>query len=110
LPVAIDDLDAPVLRETVHANIGTDVEAVVSQLRAKCADAGLAPVEVDLLLTHMRQVLSSLIEQGKRIAAVGSQMEATRELKGDGYSVRLIFREGVRRTFFEWLVDVLRGV
>jgi hypothetical protein len=98
-----------VLRETVHANIGTDVETVVSQLRAKCADAGLAPVVSDLLLTQTRQVLSSLVEQGKRIAAVGSQMEATRELTGNGYSVRLIFREGIRRSFLQRLIEMVRG-
>lgn len=97
------------LRETVHANTGTDVEAVVSQLRAKCADAGLAPAVTDLLLTQTQQVLSSLVEQGKRIAAVGSQMEATRELAGDGYSIHLIFREGVRRSFFQRLIDMVRG-
>jgi hypothetical protein len=55
------------------------------------------------------QVLSSLVEQGRRIAAVGSQMEATRDLTGDGYSIRLIFREGVRRSFFQRLVDMVRG-
>ena len=97
------------LRETVHANIGTDVEAVVSRLRVKCADAGLAPPVVDLLLMQTSQVLSSLVEQGRRIAAVGSQMEATRDLTGDGYSIRLIFREGVRRSFFQRLVDMVRG-
>ena len=97
------------LRETVRANIRTDVEAVVSQLRTKCNDAGIAPGVADLLLTQTRQVLSSLVEQGKRIAAVGSQMEATRELTGDGYSIRLIFREGVRRSFLQRLVDMVRG-
>lgn len=97
------------LREQVHANIGTDVEAVVSQLRVKCAAAGLTPAVIELLATQTREVLSSLIEQGKRIAAVGSQMEAIRELTGEDYSIRLIFREGVRRSFFQRLVDVMRG-
>jgi hypothetical protein len=98
-----------VLRETVYANTGTDVEAVVSKLRAKWANTGLDPSLTDLLLTQTREVLSSLVEQGKRIAAVGSQMEATRDLTGDGYSIRLVFREGVRRSFFRRLVDMVRG-
>jgi hypothetical protein len=98
-----------VLRETVHANTGTNVEAVVSQLRGKCGHAGLAATDTDLLLTQTRQVLLSFVEQGKRIAAAGSQMEATRELKGDGYSVRLIFREGIRRSLLQQLIDKLRG-
>ena len=36
-------------------------------------------------------------------------MEATRELTGDGYFIRLIFREGVRRGFFQRLIDLVRG-
>jgi hypothetical protein len=98
-----------VLRETVHANTRIDVEAVLSQLRAKCADAGLDSADTDLLLNETQQVLSSLIEQGKRIAAFGSQMEVTRELTGNGYSIRLLFREGVRRTFIQRLIDMVRG-
>jgi hypothetical protein len=98
-----------VLRETVHANAETDVEAVVSQLRTKCANSGVAPTDTDSLLLETRQVLSSLVEQGKRIAKLGSQMEATRDLTGDGYSIRLVFRQGVRRTFLERLMDMVRG-
>jgi len=98
-----------VLHETVNANIGTDVEAVVSQLHRKCADAGLAPAVTDLVLAQARQVLASLVEQGKRIAAVGSQMEVTRELTGDGYFIRFIFREGVRRSLIQRLIDMVRS-
>jgi hypothetical protein len=91
------------LRETLHVNTATDVEDVVSRLRAKCADAGLAPALAEILLNQTREILSALVEQGRRIAAVGSQMEVTRDLVGDGYSIKLIFREGVRRGFFERL-------
>jgi hypothetical protein len=98
-----------VLRETLHVTTATDVETVVSHLRTKCADAGLAPALADVLLNQTREILSALVEQGRRIAAVGSQMEVTRDLTGDGYSIKVIFREGVRRSFFEKLVDRLRG-
>lgn len=96
------------LRETIHVNTGTDVGAVVSRLRDKCTDAGVAPMLSELLLNQTREVLTSLVEQGKRIAAVGSQMEVTRELAGDGYSIRLIFSEGIRRTFLQKLFDKFR--
>ncbi len=82
---------------------------MVSRLRAKFADAGLAPVLAELVLSQTRELLSALVEQGRRIAAVGSQMEVTRDLVGDGYSIKIIFREGVRRRFFEKLIDRLRG-
>jgi hypothetical protein len=99
-----------VLRETIHANLGTDVDAVVADLRAKCLEAGLSPALTALVSTQADQVLSTLVEQGKRIAAVGSQMEATRDITGDGYSIRLIFSNGVHRTFAQRLFDKLRGV
>ncbi len=97
------------LRETLNVNTGTDVEAVVSRLRDKCIGVHLSQLHSDALLSQTRAVLTSLVEQGKRIAAVGSQMEATRDLTGNGYSIRIIFREGVRRTFIQKLIDRLRG-
>jgi hypothetical protein len=98
-----------VLRETLHVTTATDVEAMVSRLRTKCADAGFSSVTADVLLKQTRELLSTLVQQGSRIAAVGSQMEVTRNLVGDGYYITVVFREGVRRGFLERLVDRLRG-
>jgi hypothetical protein len=98
-----------VLRETLHVTTATDVDSVVSSLRTKCADAGLAPALAEPVLIQTREALSALIEHGRRIAAVGSQMSATRELTGDGYSIKVIFREGDRRGLLEKFFDRLRG-
>jgi hypothetical protein len=98
-----------VLRRTIHSNAGTDVEAVVSRLRVECSESGLAPILSDMLVTQTREVLWSLVEQGRRIAEFGSQMEAKRNIKGDGYSINIIFREGVRRSFFQKVLDKFRG-
>ena len=97
------------LRETLHVNTATDVDAVVSRLRTKSADAGLSPALAELVMKQTHEVLSALVEQGRRIAAVGSQMEVTRDIVGEGYSIKVIFREGVQRGFFEKLLDRLRG-
>ena len=97
------------LRETLHLDKTTDVEAVIAGLRQKSAESGLSPLMADVLLTQVRELVSSFVEQGKRIAAVGSQLEVTRDLTGEGYSIRIIFREGVRRSIFAKFVDALRG-
>jgi hypothetical protein len=97
------------LHETLYVTTATDVEAVVSRLRSKCADAGLAPATADLVLNQTREIISALVEQGRRIAAVGSQMEVTRDIVGGGYSIKVIFREGIRRSFLERVIDRLRG-
>jgi hypothetical protein len=107
-PAVIDGISV-VLRETLNVNTTTDVDAVVSRLRAKCADAGLAPAIAELVLNQTREVLSALVEQGRRVAALGSQMEVTRDLVGVGYSIKVVFREGIRRGLFEKLFDRLRG-
>jgi len=98
------------LRETIHANLGTDPELEVSKLRDKCLAAGLDASLTDLLVRQTDEILAGLVEQGKRIASVGSQMEVTRELAGDGYRIRLIFREGGKQGFFKKWLERLRGV
>jgi hypothetical protein len=98
------------LRETIHADLTTDAEIEASQLRDRCVAAGLDPPVTDLLVGQTKEILSSLVEQGKRIASVGSQMEVTRELAGDGYLIRLIFREGNTRSIFQKWLEKLRGV
>lgn len=97
------------LRETLHVTTATDVDTVVSSLRTKCADAGLPPALSEPVLIQTREILSALIEQGRRIAAVGSQMSVTRELKGDDYAIKVIFRQSDRRSSLEKLLDRLRG-
>jgi hypothetical protein len=97
------------LRETLYVTAATDVEAVVSRLRSKCAEVGLTPATTDLVLSQTREIISALVEQGRRIAAVGSQMEVARDIAGDGFSIKVIFREGIRQSFFERIIDRLRG-
>jgi hypothetical protein len=98
-----------VLRETLHLDTATHVESVIAELRNKSHQSGLSPLISDTLLREVRELILELVEQGKRIAAVGSQMEVTRDLSGDDYSIRIVFREGVRRSVFAKLLDALRG-
>jgi hypothetical protein len=97
------------LRETIHANIETNVELETAKLRERCYAAGLDKSLVDLLVHQATEILTSLVDQGRRIASVGSQMEATRELKGDGYLVRLVFNQGVQKGFLQRLLEKLKG-
>ena len=97
------------LRETIHASIDTDVERATAQLRERCVLAGLDPPSAELLVGQTAKILSALVEQGRRIASVGSQMEATRELSGEDYHVRLVFSQGKRKGLLERLLEKLRG-
>lgn len=97
------------LRETIHAGIETDVELEASKLRERCLTAGLDAAYVDLLVQQAKETLSGMVDQGRRIASVGSQMEATRELRGDGYLVRLVFNQGIRESFLQRLLKRFKG-
>jgi hypothetical protein len=97
------------LRETIHASIDTNVEREAAKLRARCEASGLDQLSAELLVGQTAEILSSLVIQGRRIAAAGSQMEATRELSGEGYLIRLVFNQGVQKGFLQRFVDRLRG-
>jgi hypothetical protein len=98
------------LRETIHASVDTNVELETSKLRERCLAVGLDGPNTDLLVSETAAVLSNLVDQGRRIASVGSQMEATRELRGDGYIVRLVFRQGVKQSFVQRFFEKLKGL
>jgi len=97
------------LRETIHADIGTDVELEIAKLRERCLASGLDTALSDLLIQQANETLTQLVEQGQRIASVGSQMEATRELSGEGYRIRLLFSQGVKKGLLQRLLDKLKG-
>lgn len=96
-------------RETIHANIETDAAQEAVRLRERSVAAGLDRPSADLLAAQATEILTALVDQGRRIAAVGSQMEATRELSGDGYLVRFVFSQGVRKGLLQRLLERLKG-
>jgi hypothetical protein len=94
----------------IKANELTDVGASVADLRVKCERSGISPVLTELLATQARKTLDQLVEHAKQLSATGSQMSATRELNGEGYSVKFEFRTArAGRSFFERVIDTLRG-
>jgi hypothetical protein len=97
------------LRETIHASVDTSVDRETAKLRERCEAAGLDQLSVELLVRQTAEILSTLVDQGRRIASIGSHMEATRELSGEGYLVRLVFSQGVRRGFLQRLLEKFKG-
>jgi hypothetical protein len=97
------------LRETIHANVDTNVDRTTTELRERCVAAGLDQPAIDLLVNQTADVLKALVDQGRRIASVGSQMKATRELCGDGYLIRLEFSQGIPEGLLQRLFKKLKG-
>jgi hypothetical protein len=97
------------LRETIHADVDTNVDREAAGLRERCIAAGLGQPAADLLVNQTADILKALVDQGRRIASVGSQMKATRELSGDGYLIRLEFSQGIPEGLLQRLFKRLRG-
>jgi hypothetical protein len=98
-----------VFRATVRANEASDVETTVADLRARCETAGLAGPATEMIVHQARAVLGELVQRGRQLASMGSQLHVSREVAGDGYLIKLVFRAGDRRSSFQRLLDALRG-
>ena len=96
-------------RTTIRADESTDVEATISDLRNQCERANVAPAVSEMIVTQVRDVLAPLVERGRQVAAMGSQMSVTRDVTGDGVSVKLTLRANVRPSFFERLINAFRS-
>jgi hypothetical protein len=89
-----------VLRATIRATEETDIELEVGKLRAEIHRSGLSSAVADLILHQVRVTLTELVQRGREIAAVGSQMTVDRQIAGEGYSVRIAFSAGKSKSSF----------
>lgn len=97
-------------RATVSATEITDLRAAASDLREQCERGGLDAVETERLVDQMTEVLAQLLERGKQLVAMGSQMRVIRQISADGHSVKLVFQTGgSRRTFLQHFFSSLFG-
>jgi hypothetical protein len=97
------------LRLTIDADERTDTDAEVERLRRSCSSARLDAAMTELLVAQTRAVLSQLVEHGKEVAAVGSQMRVSRELNGEGYSIKINFGPAASKSFFSRVASAIRG-
>jgi len=96
-------------RATVNATESTDLPVAVSELRAKCMRGGLDASSTEQVVDQVTDVLAQLLERGKQLASLGSQMRVVREITADDYSVKLVFQTGGRRTFLQRIRSSLFG-
>lgn len=96
-------------KATLHADERTDAAAEAATIRARAEKAGLKAPQIDLMHAEVSAVLAELVETARQAAALGSQISATRTLKGEGYAINLSLRGNDKRSFFSKLFDSLRG-
>lgn len=88
-------------RHSIHADVESDVEGLISDLQAKAAKAGLPEASVTMLSTRARAALDTLVQRSHRMAASGSTISAEQVLQDDAYHVRIAFGVGAKPTLLE---------
>ena len=95
-------------RATVRLNERANVAKETETLRICAERSGLNPVAARLLAASFAEVLTPLVENGRKLKAQGSQLEVTRKFEDKGYSVTLRFGARERTGFFARLLQLVR--
>lgn len=80
----------------VALNASSDIDREIEVLRKRLVPSFGSQIELDAMLAEVRASASTLVEQAKSIAAVGSQFSGTRTVTRDTVVVHLDVRSGER--------------
>jgi hypothetical protein len=84
-----------VFRHRIAASKDSSVDDLARDLRVRLDGSKLSPAARALAATEAETVLRSFVDNGRKLAALGSQFEASRDVRGDGYSIHIAY--GSRR-------------
>ena len=96
------------LQGIINATEVTDLRGAEIDLRQRCEQAGVDPIETEQLIAHMTDVLAELLEEGNQLVAAGKQLRVVRKFRIGGHNVQLVFRTTGSRPnllerLFSWL-------
>lgn len=94
-------------RKTIRATEKTDIEKEVSDLQSQCDHVGLSSSDVALIISQTEQTLISAVARTRGLGSSGSQIHLKREISGEGYSVKIIFRPSSHKGFIQSVIDAL---
>lgn len=77
------------LRRTIVLNAETQTESVLTNLRRDCTTQHLEADQADVVVSVVEDAMEKLLQRGREVATVGGQFRATRELRGETYSIKL---------------------
>lgn len=95
-------------RATVRLNERANVAKEAEALRTSAERSGLNPAAARLLAASFAEVLTPLVENGRKLKVQGSQLEVTRKFEDKGYSVTLRFGANKRPGLFVRLWQLVR--
>ena len=86
----------------------TDVEETLRHLETQAKSSHLTLEEFGPVLQQIRVVIEEFYDRGSTLIKIGSQMRASRTIKGPGYSVSISARFGIKESIWDRILAVVR--
>jgi hypothetical protein len=96
------------LRVSIRATPETDVGEEIEHLLQAAEEAGLSRVAINEITREAETVAREFVDRGRQLKALGSQLQATRTIRGEGYEVRIRFEAQNRPTLISRIRAALR--
>ena len=96
-------------RCTIRADEHTDVDAEISMLQKHCQEARLPVEESEVITRDVGSLLRDFVDRAKQLSAIGSQMRVVRDIRGNGYSVRLVVSANEKRSLTQKVWAAITG-
>jgi hypothetical protein len=91
------------MRHVLRATEASDAEALIADALRRIPPSALDVFQREALERQLRAALGSLVEQGGRLVAQGSQMRAERRVEVAGVEILIHFAAGGRPSLWERL-------
>jgi hypothetical protein len=80
-----------VFRYRIAADENASVDALIADLRSRLDRTTVSPPLRALAIAEANSVLRQFVDNGRKLSALGSQFRASRDIKGDGYIIRIAY-------------------
>ena len=84
-----------VFKASVTIDQNTDVDSVIRGLSQRSESGGLAPDSREFILGQSQKVIEDFFDRGTALIKLGSQMSASQNIDGPGYSISIKARFGI---------------
>lgn len=91
-------------RYRVTANENTSVEAVIGDVRSRLDQSDLTESARALALAEVSAIAAQFIANGRKLSGLGSQFRASRDITGEGFSIRVAYAPASSKG---WLMRLL---
>jgi len=90
-------------KSTFEINEKSEILGIVEQLSEKLTHQGVDQLVSQEALEHFRMKIEPVLDRGKNISTMGSQMRVDSVVKGDGYEISVKARFGIKDSFWKRL-------